>query len=159
MSVTTDIAMHLAQAWEALSGEHRQFGFVAALEQSPPYAEFSYIIPMTLQSDGSMVAVAILIERQDACTVASVMFGAPPSDLPDEDLRDACSEVCNIFAECITKHLTQTEGVSVGLPFMLNESNYHHVFDASGNRDVYQSVEGTACLAVMVFTPSEPALE
>lgn len=151
--------MHLAQAWEALSRETRQFDFAAGLDHSPPYAEFSYIIPMTLQRDGSMVAVAILIERKDACTVASVMFDAPPHDLPDEDLRDACSEVCNIFAECITKHLTQTEGVSVGLPFMLNESNYHHVFNASGHREVYRSQASGSCLAVTVFTPADPAME
>ena len=159
LGVSMDIATRLAQSWEALSAEARAFDFSDGLDESPPYAEFSYIIPMTLGRDRSMVAVAILIERRDACTVASAMFDVPRDELPDEDLRDACSEVCNIFAECITKHLTQTEGVTVGLPFCLSESNYHHVFDASGHREVYQSQQGGCCLAVMVFTPTDASID
>lgn len=149
------ISAKLSHAWELLSGEKRPFQLGPDQENPPPFAEFSYVIPMTVEKDDSTFAVGILIQRDDALTVASAMFGTARADVPDADLRDACSEVCNIFSDCISRNMYQSDKVKVGLPFGLDEFNYKKIFEASGSGDIYQSNWNTQSLAVVVFKPSE----
>jgi hypothetical protein len=124
------------------------------LQRSPEHAEFSFVIPMTLERDESAFAIAILIERADACTVACAMFGVVEHEVPEDDLRDACSEVCNIFADCISTHSYGAEVVQIGLPFRLSATHYHHVFNASGHKELFESCHQGHRLRVMLFTPS-----
>lgn len=149
------VAVELARAWEMLCGEERHFARVADSHAPPPYAEFSFVIPMTLAHDESTFAVGVLISRADACTVAAAMFDVSPDAVAAEDLADACSEVCNIFSDSIARHLYPNDTVQVGLPFTLNESNYAHVYSASGDGDIYQSHAHGNCLTVIVFTHSD----
>lgn len=150
------VAVQLSQAWCALSGEIRSFKFTSESRCSPAHAEFSFVIPMTLDRDGSTFAVTILIGREDATVVASSMFGVDSGDVPEDDIRDACSEVCNIFADCISTHRYAGETVHIGLPFRLDEANYQHVYGASGVSELFQSFSAGHYLSVMLFTPSNP---
>jgi hypothetical protein len=146
----------LSRAWALLSQERRSFELTLDQQQSPVYAEFSFVIPMTIKSDASQFAVGVLIGRADACTVASAMFGAPIDDVSQGDLNDACSEVCNIFASCIADHLYYGETIVVGLPVALNEANYVSALSARGVGDVYQSQTSSGkCLFVVVFKPTD----
>lgn len=110
---------------------------------------------MRLEHDGSTFAIVILIGRQDATTVASTMFGVEAEALSDDDLRDASSEVCNIFADCIATRQYGAAIIGVGLPFRLSQANYHYVFDASGQRDIFESTGPSETLRVLRFTPSD----
>lgn len=149
------VSGELARAWEMLSGEKRAFEWVYEPHLCPQYAEFSFVIPMTVRDDGSTFAVGVLIERAGAATVAAAMFGDAIDDVPPEDLADACSEVCNIFSDSIARNLYPDESIDIGLPFMLTETNYVNVFEASGDGDIYQSYANGNCLTVVVFTHSD----
>lgn len=155
LDIAHAVARQLSLAWERLSGETRTFHFTGGSVESPAHAPFSFVIPMTLDRDGSAFAVAILIEAADALTVASAMFGVAAQEVSEEDLKDACSEVCNIFADCLSTHRYKTERVHIGLPFRLNETNYQYVYDASGDRELFQSHCAGHALSVMLFTPAK----
>ena len=92
-----------------LSGETRTFEWVYQPHMCPVYAEFSFVIPMTVRDDGSTFAVGVLVERGGAATVAAAMFDDPIDNVPPEDLADACSEVCNIFSDSIARNLYPNE--------------------------------------------------
>ena len=153
------VSGELSRAWQMLSGESRPFEWVHDSHVRPDYAEFSFVIPMTVCDDASTFAVGVLIDRACAATVAAAMFGAGADDVPVEDLADACSEVCNIFSDTIARNLYPDETIDIGLPFLMNEETYANVFDASGDGDIYQSrIEGT-CLTVAVFTHSDTRMQ
>ena len=103
------VSGELSRAWEMLSGEARSFAWVFSPHLYPPYAEFSFVIPMTVRDDGSTFAVGVLVERGGAATVAAAMFDDPIDNVPPEDLADACSEVCNIFSDSIARNLYPNE--------------------------------------------------
>jgi hypothetical protein len=153
------VAGELSHAWEMLSGEKRAFEWVYQPHMCPVYAEFSFVIPMTLHDDGSTFAVGVLVERGAAATVAAAMFGDTIDDVPPEDLADACSEVCNIFSDSIARNLYPTETIDIGLPFKLTAVNYVNVFEASGEGDIYQSQANGNCLTVVVFTHSDTRMQ
>ncbi len=149
------VSGELSRAWEMLSGETRAFEWVYQPHMCPVYAEFSFVIPMTVRDDGSTFAVGVLVERGGAATVAAAMFDDPIDNVPPEDLADACSEVCNIFSDSIARNLYPNETIDIGLPFKLTAANYVNVFEASGDGDIYQSRFNGNCLTVVVFTHSD----
>jgi hypothetical protein len=149
------VSAKLSHAWELLSGEKRPFSLAPDQENPPLFAEFTYVIPMTVEEEDTTFAVGILIQREDALTVAASMFGLSRAEVPDADLRDACSEVCNIFSDCISRNVYQSDKVKVGLPFVLDEFNYKKIFEASGSGDIYQSLWNAQSLGVVVFKPSD----
>lgn len=146
------VSEELSRAWALLSQEKRLFELAPAQLGPPPHAEFSFMIPMTIQSDASTFAVGVLIERADACTVACAMFGAPLDDVSQDDLTDACSEVCNIFAASIGDHLYYGQTVIMGLPVVLNEADYTALLPDIGAGDIYKSQCNGQILTVVVFS-------
>ncbi len=111
------------------------------------------MIPMTIQSDASTFTVGVLIERADACTVACAMFGSPPDDVSQDDLADACSEVCNIFAASIGDHLYYGQTIIMGLPVVLNGVDYTALLSDIGAADIYKSQCSGPSLSVVIFRP------
>ncbi|OGB31994.1 MAG: hypothetical protein A3F78_05805 [Burkholderiales bacterium RIFCSPLOWO2_12_FULL_61_40] len=148
---TAQVAARLAREWELLSGESRVFDLVAAPSSAPPLAEFSYLMPLTLFANQARCGLGVLIQRKDALTVAANMFGVLPHEIPDEDLKDACSEVCNVFSDCIAMHLSGNEDVSIGLPLMLEAQNYEKIYRDSVVTEIYQSCVHSTHLLVVVF--------
>lgn len=153
------VSAELTHAWQMLSAESRAFEWVPDSHFHPVYAEFSFVIPMTVQDDGSTFAVGVLIDRACAITVAAAMFGALDDLVPVDDLADACSEVCNIFSDSVGRHLYPDQTIDMGLPFQLSAENYANVFDASGDGDIYQSRAHGNCLTVVVFTHSDTRMQ
>ncbi len=153
------VSGELSRAWEMLSGEQRVFEWVYGPDMCPRYAEFSFVIPMTVRGDGSTFAVGVLVERAGAATVAAAMFGDSIDDVPPDDIADACSEVCNIFSDSIARNLYPNDTIDIGLPFKLTQANYVNVFEASGEGDIYQSVAHGNCLTVVVFTHSDTRMQ
>lgn len=153
------VSGELTRAWEMLSGELRAFEWGYDPNSGPQYAEFSFVIPMTVRDDGSTFAVGVLIERAGAATVAAAMFDVPVDEVQPDDLADACSEVCNIFSDSIARNLYPDETIDIGLPFKLTEANYANVFDASGDGDIYRSRANGNCLTVVVFTHSDTRMQ
>lgn len=114
------------------------------------------MIPMTIKSDASTFTVGVLIERADACTVACAMFGSPPDDVSQDDLADACSEVCNIFSASIGDHLYYGQTIVMGLPLVLSEADYTSWLPDIGSGDIYKSQCNGQILSVVVFRQGSP---
>ncbi len=112
-------------------------------------------MPMQSEHDGSTFVVVILIDREDALKVASAMFGVSADALSEDDLSDASSEVCNIFASCISTEHLGVAVIGLGLPRRLSGANYYCVFDAGGQRDVFETIGVHEMLRVLRFTPSD----
>ncbi len=145
------VSEELSRAWALLSQEKRTFELASAQDEPPPHAEFSFMIPMTIKSDASEFTVGVLIEKADACTVACAMFGSPPDEVSQDDLTDACSEVCNIFSASIGDHLYYGQTIVMGLPLVLNEADYTSLLPDIGSGDVYKSQCNGQILSVVVF--------
>ena len=146
-----DVAAKLSQAWHFLCGEERSFSFTDSSGDQQSYADFSYFMPMEVKAEDRVGGVAVLIPRGDAVRVASYMFAVDTSELQDADLKDACSEVCNVFADCIVMHISGSEDVSIGLPVMADLNCFMQISKDSVVAAVYKSNIELGNLVVVVY--------
>jgi hypothetical protein len=145
------IAAKLSGAWTFLSGEHREFKLLLLTPGPLRFAEFSFFMSLTVYAEGRTGGVGVLVQRADALSVAAHMFGVQEADVQEDDLRDACSEVCNVFSGCIASHVSGNAEVSIGLPAMANPQEYNKIATDSVVTAVYQSSLGTTNLFVIVY--------
>ncbi len=100
--------------------------------------------------------VGVLIEPSDAISVAANMFGVPRQQVQQADLRDACAEVCNVFADCVAPHFKADPPVSVGLPRIANPLAYAKVAENTVIRVVYRGCAGDNTLFVVLYDSLSP---
>lgn len=127
----TDVALNLARAWEFLSGERGMFDVWCEQAEHPDFAEFSVFMPLSVQAESRTAGVGVLIHRDDATIVASHMFGLPEEEVTEDDLRDACAEVCNVFSGCITSQISGTHAVGIGLPRLATQLDFREISKGS----------------------------
>ncbi|MBT0570154.1 hypothetical protein KIK84_07445 [Curvibacter sp. CHRR-16] len=141
----------LGQSWQFLAGESRGFDYTSAEGRALDYTEFSYFMPLDVAAENRTAGVAVLIERPDALAVAAHMFGQAPDTLPEADLRDACSEVCNVLSDSIALHISGDADMTIGLPFAVSASEFAHITTRSTASAIYCSHTPLARLQVIVF--------
>ena len=71
----------------------------------PAYADFSVFMPMSVV--------------------------APKEDVNEDDLRDACAEVCNVFSSCIASQISAEHEVGIGLPMMATHEDFQDIAKGS----------------------------
>jgi len=149
--MTGDVARNLAKAWEFLSGERRMFDvFHPETHDHPPFAEFSMFMPLGLRAEARTAGVGVLIQREDASIVASHMFGLERGYLSEDDLRDACAEVCNVFSGCVSAQLSDQD-VAIGLPSRVSASDFKNIARGSVLMLTYRSGQEIRKLFVLVY--------
>lgn len=117
----------LSRAWWFLSGERRLFEFSSGPYAAPPFAEFSFFMPLTLAAHRRPCGVGVLMPRCDAVLVAAHMFGVSQDQVDDADLRDACAEVCNVLSDCVSTHFGSEHDVKLGLPQGADAAAYANI--------------------------------
>jgi hypothetical protein len=145
------VSAQLSQAWDFLGGVARHFDFLVEPLPALAYAEYSFVLPMSVYAEQRTGGVGVLIAREDALQVASHMFGMDAAQVQDADLQDACAEVCNVFSDCIALHVSGNEDVSIGLPSRISGSDFEHISQHSVVAAVYQSHFDAATLWVVVY--------
>jgi hypothetical protein len=154
LACTVDIAhvqSGLSRAWRFLSGERRAFVFSSGLGVVPPLAEFSFFMPLTIAAQDGRGAVGVLIQRSDAIRVAAHMFGVPRDQVDDADLRDACAEVCNVFADCAAAHFGSEHDVKLGLPQYADAAAYAIIEKSSIPKGVYLGGTGAHSVSIVLY--------
>jgi hypothetical protein len=146
-----NVAAKLSQAWQFLSGEQRSFIFSEQRDAPQGFAEFSFFMPMEVRAEGRVGGVGVLIQRDDAVRVAAYMFAVEPDEVQEADLKDACSEVCNVFSDCIVMHVSGIADVSIGLPAMADSNGFLRISQTSVVTAVYQSNFELGNLVVVVY--------
>lgn len=146
-----NVAAKLSQAWQFLSGEQRNFMFAEQRDAPQRFAEFSFFMPLVVQSEGRVGGVGVLIQRDDAVRVAAYMFAVEPDEVQEADLKDACSEVCNVFSDCIVMHVSGNEDVSIGLPAIVDVDTFLGISKHSVVAAIYQSNFELGNLVVVVY--------
>ncbi len=141
----------LSRAWAFLSGEERAFHHTLGPNDSLRFAEFSFFMPMTLPRETRHGGVGVLIQHGDAIRVAANMFGVERQHIQEADLRDACAEVCNVFADCIATHFGAGQAVKIGLPRAASPTEYAHIAENSVTRVVYQACAGPHSLLIVLY--------
>jgi len=149
--IPAQIAQDLTKAWEFLSGERRRFDVETSNGTHPPYAEFSVFMPLNLHSENRTAGVGVLIQREDAMVVASHMFGMEKNDLCEDDLRDACAEVCNVFSGCVRPQVSVGTDVAVGLPSQVDTSDFDEISKGSVLTLTYRCGQTIKKLFVLVY--------
>jgi hypothetical protein len=145
------VSAKLAGAWSFLSGQEREFGLAPDEVGPAQLAPYSFFMPLAVLAEGRTGGIGVLIERADAQAVAAHMFGTPAADIPEADLQDACSEVCNVFSDCIALHVCGEADVTIGLPTMVDANAYAHIAQHSATAAVYQGQSDAITLWVVVY--------
>lgn len=123
--------MNLSQAWQFLSGECGMFEALADWTSNPSFAEFSVFMPLMVNAESRTAGVGVLIKREDATIVASHMFGLAKDQVNEDDLRDACAEVCNVFSGCVTPQVSLNSDIQIGLPQLASEDDFDRISKGS----------------------------
>lgn len=150
----TAVSASLAKSWKFLSGEDRAFSPVEALIP-PQYEQHCYFLKADIQDAGKHCAVGILLQRSDAISVASYMFGTEPADVSEDDLDDACSEVCNVLGGGTLLLLSGKSEISLGVPTHLGERGYLTTNDGSHLAAAYKSTVNEKTLYVLLYSPAQ----
>ena len=151
LSDIENIALNLSKAWQFLSGEKRLFQYVPRPEEPLPFADFSFYVPLTLVTDTRRGGVGVLIQQDDAIHVATNMFGVPRQQIHYDDLRDACSEVCNVFTDCMAALFGCGQRVKIGLPRQAGSAEYQIFAESCVTRALYQGGSGSRKLLIVLF--------
>jgi hypothetical protein len=146
-----EVAHSLSKAWEFLSGEERMFQYVPESDDPLPIAEFSFYMPLKLPADARRGGVGVLIQRDDAIHVAANMFGVATQQVQNDDLRDACAEVCNVFTDCMASHFGGGQRVEIGLPRQAGPADYEIFAESCVTRAVYQGCAATQRLLIVLY--------
>ncbi len=141
----------LSKTWEFLAGESREFEWVHTDDVAPQCADFNYFMAMHIFPDGRTGGVGVLVTREDAQRVAAHMFGAPPDTLPEADLQDACSEVCNVFSEAISTIMTGNDSVKMELPFRALAPEYEMITQKSTVAALFHSCREATHLYILIY--------
>jgi hypothetical protein len=151
------ISSRLTRAWRFLSGEHRPFELLVGGNDALRFTNFSFFMPIKVPLGGVGGGVGVLLEREDALLVASHMFGVAPAAVPLADLRDACSEVCNVFSDALASHIVGNDHPPMGLPMQVDAQQYEAIARNSVAKAVYRgTADGQSLHVVVYYLPSQP---
>jgi hypothetical protein len=159
-SSSEEVAQRLSKAWEFLSGKKGMFDYFIKSVEKPEFVDFSVFMPMDVEAEKRTAGVGVLIHREDATVVASHMFGLDKCYLTEEDLRDACAEVCNVFSGCIPSEMFSKSDVGIGLPKVATPGDFDFISKKSVLNFTYGSGDSIKTISVLIygiFTPPESA--
>jgi len=149
-----EIEARLSSIWEALARESRTFRLVAnGPGAGAAEGDRRIVLPLGLDDASHRAGVALVIPREDAETLASVMFDTEPSALAQSDIDDACAEACNVFSGCLIEYLPCGNLADIGLPEAMALDGYRLVSLASGIRALFEAREQDRKLVVILFDP------
>lgn len=141
----------LSVGWEFLSGELREFQHQSDAPLPLRQAEFCYFMPLAAQGAVAAGGVGVFIERADAHIIAANMFGEPPHEIHASKLDDACSEACNVLAECVTVNITKQSNVTIGLPFRADSLVFEQICSTCVPVAIYQCNTRVGQLFVIAY--------
>ena len=151
MESIEQVCDRLTQAWFFLSGQSRQFYFLAQDTSALQFSEFSFFIPLTSRARAKCGGVGVLLGHEDALAVATHMFGVPASEVQSADLQDACSEVCNVLCDCVASQFDKGVPVGPGLPCLANPAQYEKIAASSNARAVFKAPLNQHAVVVVLF--------
>jgi len=108
-------------------------------------------MPLAVKAESRTAGVGVLIQRDDATIVASHMFGLPEADVTDDDLRDACAEVCNVFSGCISSQVSTVHPVGIGLPKLATSVDFQEISKGSVLKLTYRFGQQVKEISVLVY--------
>jgi hypothetical protein len=145
------VTARLSQAWEFLSGQKREFELTEYGTEALAYAEFSFFMSLAKEQSSSMGGVGVLIQAEDGFLVARHMFGMQQDEVTANDVRDACAEVCNLFADCVAKEFGPNLTASFSLPCRASAEEFAMIPKNSRARSVYRGRAGNHILAIVLY--------
>jgi hypothetical protein len=146
-----EIILSLEKAWKFLSGECAMFDVLVEMPTHPTFADFSVFLPLAVEAESRTAGVGVLIQREDATIVASHMFGLPKDDLNEDDLRDACTEVCNVFSGCVAPTVSAAHEIGIGLPKLASAADFDEISKGSVITLTYRCDQQIKRLFVLVY--------
>ncbi len=162
MIQTHEMEARLNSVWEALARESRSFKLIADVQRSSSRAdERRIVLPVGLDDPSHRAGVALVISREDAENLASVMFDLPRESLAASDVDDACLEACNVFSGCLIEYLPSGHLADIGLPEAMAVQGYREISLASGIKALFEAGQNARRLTVVLFDPlaEHPAVE
>lgn len=127
------------------------FDYFLQSVEKPEFVDFSVFMPMELEEEKRTAGIGVLIHREDATVVASHMFGLATNHLTEDDLKDACSEVCNVFSGCIPSNLFSKNDVGIGLPKIASPIEFEHISRESVLNFTYGSGDSIKTISVLIY--------
>lgn len=120
------MASKLDPAWAFLSGQERHFEEGGLQGLGHGQREHAVVLPVHFPADQTscLMAVSLLIDDDEAVSVACFMFGLPPDQIQPDDVRDACMEACNVLGGCLVKSANDAHTVEIGLPQEIEMSRF-----------------------------------
>lgn len=143
---------HLSRVWKVFCGE--DLDFVSCLTNDVPgQQDMCFRLGVTVQPGDTLehgLALLLLLSREDAVTLASMMFDLPLNGIEEADLTDACNEMCNVLANRGVLGLTPEQPFDIGPVKQLSGSEYVSLLQRTEVRSHYCSFNHTNPLSVLV---------
>ncbi len=141
---------HLATTWRKLMGEDLQF-MVQPNAQADFATQHYFVVTLHPTSHGNLAGVGLAIAEHDARRLAARMFGESEDALSDADITDACSELSNVFASGVPRHITDQTQLNMGLPSAMGAAQFLDILASSCIKQSYLAGEGRSRIQVIVF--------
>lgn len=146
---------HLSRVWGVFSGHAVEFT-PCRIDALPSQSEFCVSLGITVGPDESLyhrLALVLLISHAQAMEVASLMFDRPASELADDELLDACSEICNVLAHPALLGVSSDQAFDIGSRQRLSDVEYHALLAHGTSHRVYRSTGHEPAVYVIVCQP------
>lgn len=145
---------HLSRTWQLLAGVPVRFvrTTVTAADMT---AQRYYLVSLRPCESDQRGGVGLVLSEADARELTVAMFAKAEPELTEEDIADACGELCNVVAGGVGPYLSHHETVDLGLPASLRSDQFQRIFGASAIEGAFEAVHEGRRILVVIFEPME----
>lgn len=150
--IDTPIEQALSHAWLLLAGSQVTF----ARRQQPGVqlnAQRYYVVSVKFSREGDRGGVGLLLSEEDARDLTASMFGKPPREVSEDEVSDACGEMCNVMAGSIEPLFVNHPEVELGLPQSLLPEEFIQISKSSHVDGVFEGHHQGRDITIIVFDP------
>jgi CheY-specific phosphatase CheX len=139
----TDNNFHLAHhpieekittSWEKLAGYALNFA-VEYSPNKPDSLDLYFMAPIKIVGEAREASIVLEICQTHARYLTSSMFAISENEAGNEDILDACAELCNVFSANIKSSIDSAAGIDLGIPENLKYEEFQTIF-ATGHLEL-----------------------
>lgn len=145
---------HLSRTWQLLAGVPVRFVPTTVTAAALTAQRYTLVALRPCDSE-QRGGVGLLLSEADARELSAAMFAKPETELSEEDIADACGELCNVVAGGVGPYLSQHETVDLGLPSSLRSDQFQRIYGASVIEGAFEAVHEGRRILVVIFEPME----
>ncbi|WP_347988087.1 chemotaxis protein CheX [Methylomonas sp. AM2-LC] len=124
------IAAKITNSWEVLAGYALIF-IEDICPCKPDLLALHFMVPINIVDETREATTVLEISETHAKYLTSSMFAISENDVKNDDVIDACGELCNVFSANVRSAIISTSNIDLGVPKNLKPAEFQSIIDAS----------------------------